>query len=302
MTEKFSETFRNNIVDLYGEKGQKWLESLDDIVQNLAEKWNLSHLKAFSNLTYNYVLSGYQNGNVPVVLKVGIENDLLQKEAEMLRFFADYGAVTLIDSCDGALLLQRCVPGYSLTNYFPNNEEESVEIIAKVIKKLHSASPKKNVCAVTPLRELLNDLYQPSNIAEKYIAKARDFSEFLLKTTIENVIMHGDLHHDNVIYDEAIQSWKVIDPAGVIGDPTYEYTSFMINPIDKIWKCDNALSIIENRIQKFARIADVDPLRLRQWTFVKAVLCLVWTEGTQNQDRLELVKLFDQIAVIDFFR
>lgn len=257
MTEKFSETFRNNIVDLRGEQGQKWLESLDDIVQNLAKKWNLSHLKAFSNLTYNYVLSGYQNGNVPVVLKVGIENDLLQKEAEMLRFFANYGAVTLIDSCDGALLLQRCVPGYSLTNYFPNDEENSIEIIANVIKKLHSASLKQNMSTVTPLKELLNDLYQLSNVAENYVAKARDFSESLLKTTTKNVVMHGDLHHDNVIYDESAQSWKIIDPAGVIGDPTYEYTSFMINPIDKIWKRDNALSIIENRIQKFAQIADI---------------------------------------------
>lgn len=295
MTEKFSETFRNNIVDLRGEQGQKWLESLDDIVQNLAKKWNLSHLKAFSNLTYNYVLSGYQNGNLPVVLKVGIENDLLQKETEMLRFFANYGAVTLIDSCDGALLLQRCVPSYSLTNYFPNDEENSIEIIANVIKKLHSASLKQNMSTVTPLKELLNDLYQLSNVAENYVAKARDFSESLLKTTTKNVVMHGDLHHDNVIYDESAQSWKIIDPAGVIGDPTYEYASFMINPIDKICKCDNALSIIENRIQKFAQIADINPHRLRQWTFVKAVLCLVWTEGTQNQDRLELVKLFDKI-------
>lgn len=129
--------------------------------------------------------------------------------------------------------------------------------------------------AVTPLKELLNDLYQPSNVAENYVAKACDFSESLLKTTTKDVTMHGDLHHDNVIYDESTQDWKIIDPSGVIGDPTYEYTSFMINPIDKIWKCDNALSIIENRIQKFSEIADVDPLRLRQWTFVKAVLCLV---------------------------
>ncbi|MBQ3565023.1 MAG: phosphotransferase [Alphaproteobacteria bacterium] len=165
-----------------------------------------------------------------------------------------------------------------------------------VIKKLHSASPKQSMCMVTPLKKLLNDLYQPSSVAENYVAKAHDFSESLLKTTTENVIMHGDLHHDNVIYDEVAQSWKIIDPAGVIGDPIYEYTSFMINPIDKIWKGDNALSIIENRAQKFSKIADIDPYRLRKWTFVKAVLCLIWTEGTQNQDRLELVKLFNRFV------
>ena len=295
--EDFQTTFKNNIIDIHGERGQKWLESLDDIVQNLAKKWNLSNFKPFPNLTYNYVLSANQNGNTPVVLKVGMENDLLQKEAEMLRFFADCGAVNLINSCDGALLLQKCVPGYSLMDYFPNDEERSVEIIAKVIKRLHSASQKQeNLSEVTPLKELLGDLYQASNIAEDYIAKARNFAEALMKTTMKNVMMHGDLHHDNVIYDESEQNWKIIDPFGVIGDPIYEYASFMINPIDKIWKCDDALAIIENRVQKFSKIADVDPTRLKQWTFVKSVLCLIWTEGTQNRDRLELVKLFDKIV------
>ena len=104
------------------------------------------------------------------------------------------------------------------------------------------------------------------------------------------------MHHDNIIYDSSTQTWKIIDPSGVSGDPTYEYASFMINPIDKIWKYDNAISIIENRAQKFAQIAGIDSTRLKQWTFVKSVLCLIWTEGTQNCDRLELVKLFDKIV------
>lgn len=293
----FQSTFKNNIIDINGEKGRKWLESLDDIVSDLTKKWNLSNLKVFPNLTFNYVLSAVKDKSVPVVLKVGIKHQLLAREAEMLRFFENYGAVHLIDSCDGALLLQKCTPGYSLMDYFPNDEDKSIEIIANVIKRLHSSSQKqKNLREIISLKELLDELYLPSKIAKDYLDKARQFSEFLLETTTKNVILHGDLHHDNIIYDDSDHGWKIIDPSGVIGDPVYEYTSFMINPIDKIWKCDNALSIIENRLQKFSKIADIDPLRLKQWTFVKAVLCLIWTEGTKNQDRLELVKLFNRIV------
>ena len=293
----FQSTFKNNIIDINGEKGRKWLESLDGIVGDLTKKWNLSNLEVFPNLTFNYVLSAVKDKSIPVVLKVGIKHQLLAREAEMLRFFENYGAVRLIDSCDGALLLQKCVPGYSLMDYFPNDEEKSIEIIANVIKRLHSSSQEqKNLREIISLKELLNELYLPPKIAKDYLDKARRFAEFLLETTTENVILHGDLHHDNIIYDDSDQGWKIIDPSGVIGDPVYEYTSFMINPIDKIWKCDNALSIIENRLQKFSKIADIDPLRLKQWTFVKAVLCLIWTEDTQNQDRLELVKLFNRIV------
>ena len=107
--------------------------------------------------------------------------------------------------------------------------------------------------------------------------------------------MHRDLHHDNVIYDESENRWKIIDPFGVIGDPVYEFASFMINPIDKIWKRTDATSLVEERVRMFSQIAGIDPVRLKQWTFVKAVLCLIWTEKTKNQDRVELVKLFDKI-------
>ncbi len=182
-------------------------------------------------------------------------------------------------------------------DYFPNNEEKFIEIIANIIKKLHTVSQKqKKLCKIVSLKELLDELYVPSKIAKNYIEKSQKIAESLLKTTTENVIMHGDLHHDNIIYDNSTQTWKIIDPSGVSGDPTYEYASFMINPIDKIWKYDNAISIIENRAQKFAQIAGIDSTRLKQWTFVKSVLCLIWTEGTQNCDRLELVKLFDKIV------
>lgn len=70
----------------------------------------------------------------------------------------------------------------------------------------------------------------------------------------------------------------------------------MINPIDKIWKRTDALSLVEERVHIFSQIADIDPVRLKQWTFVKAVLCLIWTAKTENQDRIELVKLFDKIT------
>ena len=142
----------------------------------------------------------------------------------------------------------------------------------------------------------MKDLQQSSNVDEKYLDKARKFAEFLLKTSYEKVAMHGDLHHDNVIYDESENRWKIIDPFGVIGDPVYEFASFMINPIDKIWKRTDAFSLVEERVRMFSQIAGIDPVRLKQWTFVKAVLCLIWMEKTENQDRVELVKLFNRVV------
>jgi len=233
---------------------------------------------------------------VPVVLKIGIEQELLRREAAVLTFFKNYGAVDLIDSCDGALLLKKCNPGDSLMKFFPHDERKSVEIVANVIKNLHLTSKEqKDFSDFIHLDDILKDLQRSSNVDEKYLDKARKFAEFLLKTFCEKVAMHGDLHHDNVIYDESENRWKIIDPFGVVEDPVYEFASFMINPIDKIWKRIDAVSLVEERVRIFSQISDINPVRLKQWTFVKAVLCLIWTEKTENQDRIELVKLFDKI-------
>lgn len=289
-------TFKTNIIDNYGERGSEWLDGLGARVRNLAEKWNLTNLEVFPNLTFNYVSSA-SRGAERVVLKIGIERDLLRREAAVLTFFKNHGAVDLIDSCDGALLLKKCTPGYSLMDFFPRDEQKSVEIAADVIKNLHSASEKQNnFREFVSLDVILKDLDQSSNINEDYLNKAKTFAEFLQKTSREKVAMHGDLHHDNVIYDGPKNHWKVIDPFGVVGDPTYEFASFMINPIDKIWKRPDAVSLVDERICMFSQITNIDPLRLKQWSFVKAVLCLIWTAKTENQDRLELVKLFDKVV------
>jgi len=290
-----SPAFKNNIIDNYGEKGRLWLNKLEITVRDLAKKWNLTNIEAFPNLTFNYVASALR-GSVTVVLKTGLEPDLLKREAAVLTFFKNHGAIDLIDSCNSALLLKKCNPGYSLMNFFPHDEKKSIEIIVDVIKNLHSASQKnKDFSEFIFLDDIWKDLNHSSNIAKEYIDKAKKFAKFLLKTSYEKVAMHGDLHHDNVLYDKSENRWKVIDPFGVVGDPVYEFASFMINPIDKIWKRTDAISLVERRVCMFSRIADINPERLKQWTFVKSVLSFIWTEKTENQDRMELVKLFDRI-------
>jgi streptomycin 6-kinase len=287
--------FEDNIVGINGNKGREWLANLDSRVKELAQKWNLSNLRPFKNLTFNYVLSGIQDETTPIVLKVGIKNYLLKKEAEALAFFKHYGAVNLIDSCEDALLIQRCLPGSSLMEYVPNRENEAIEITADIVRKLHSMS--KRSCDFTTLDELISELNGDHDLPNGYLQKARKIACYLLETTRNESVMHGDLHQDNILRDR--NEWKIIDPSPVIGDPIYELTSFMINPIDKLWKYENAQEIIRNRLCKFSQIMRIGSERLAQWTFVKSVLCVIWTKGSAvRRDRIELAKLFDGMTEI----
>jgi streptomycin 6-kinase len=111
-------SFESNIVNIYGDRGKVWLSNLKTLLEEIALKWNLSELKPFNNLSYNYVLSGFQNKQ-PIVLKLGFDIESLQREAEALRNFYNFGAVKILAEKDGALLLERAMPGKSLKSYFP---------------------------------------------------------------------------------------------------------------------------------------------------------------------------------------
>ncbi|AZL16352.1 hypothetical protein [Rickettsiales endosymbiont of Stachyamoeba lipophora] len=114
--------FRNNIINIYQEKGQDWLNQLPDLLRILPDKWDLSDLKSVENLSFNYILKGFQ-GKSPIVLTIGLDNNSLYQEAKTLRAWSGLGAIKIyeFDNYLGVLLLEQAVPGNSLLNYADTN-------------------------------------------------------------------------------------------------------------------------------------------------------------------------------------
>jgi streptomycin 6-kinase len=46
------DNFTTNILNIYKDKGKKWLTDLPTIIKRLASEYNLSGLKPLSNLSY----------------------------------------------------------------------------------------------------------------------------------------------------------------------------------------------------------------------------------------------------------
>lgn len=136
-------TFQSNILNIYGEKGKSWLAELPELIAEISSKVDLRDLKEVTNLTYNYVLLGFQGDN-PIILKLGLDSEGLAREAFALRCFEGCGAVNVLAEDKGMLLLERAVPGISLKSYFPTKEKESIRIACRVMKKLHQPKlPKR---------------------------------------------------------------------------------------------------------------------------------------------------------------
>ena len=285
------DTFKNNIINIYGDEGRKWITDLPRMVNDIALCWNLSNLNPVKNLSYNYVLSGFQERR-PIVLKLSLDTKALNKEATALKAFKGYGAVDIIDQTDGALLLECATPGSSLKHLFPNRETEAIVIACEAIEKLHGV-PIINQNGFSTINDWLTALDKPCEQLGQSLIKARTLRNELLNTMDAPILLHGDLHHDNILAHD--NNWKVIDPKGVIGELSYEVGCFIRNPLDTLPNHPDSLKIITNRINTFSENLGLNPNRITKWCFVQTVLASVWS----LEDNLDLISFKHLTEIFD---
>lgn len=251
---------------------QDYIPNLPDLITRMEKMYGLSQLQPMSSISSHYLLSGFQKSQ-PIILKLSQDAKGLQQESAALEAFFGFGVVKVFAEEDGMLLLERAMPGLSLKSYFPKQDYAAIQITCDCIKQLHNAPiPKHHL--LPHIKDWLKTLDDNLDIPLPILSKARLIRDELLKTSSNDVLLHGDLHHDNILRQG--DGWIVIDPKGVIGEPTYEVAAFIRNPMPELLTEHNALDIIEQRIADFSSILELPEQRVLQWCFVQAVLSWVW--------------------------
>lgn len=251
---------KTNIIGIYGETGQRWLDGLAEQIQELEKLWGLTDLTPYDNLSYNYVLSGLQEDK-SIVLKLSLDVAGLEREAQALKAFAGYGAVSLLDQLPHALLLQRALPGKCL-----KGNPEALQIACRVIEDLHKAPPPPQGC-FPHIKEWLAALDNEWEIPKELLIKARKLKNQLLENPGSQVLLHGDLHQENILSNG--KEWLVIDPKGVIG-----------YPINEIWACVEDPSFDLDHISNYFHFPRDEVVK---WYYVHLVLAATW----QVEDNLD---------------
>jgi len=216
-----------------------------------------------------------QNG-VSVVLKLRCVVAELDKEITALTAFADHGGVKLLAHNEqlGALLLERALPGDTLTSYFLHDDAKATRIAADVVQTLHQASP---VGEFPLLQNILPDLSKEPPVLMPFLARARELKTQLLATQQKQVLLHGDFHHGNILSAAGDETWVVIDPEGVIGDPVYDLAVYIRNPLKELIIAPDAKVVIINRICDFSQLLGYDAQRIYDWVYVQAVCSAYWS-------------------------
>ena len=275
-----SQNFITFVTNTWGTQGTQWLNQLPEQVQSLCSKWKLTDIIPFDNLTYHYVARAYSTMyKKHLVLKIGIPNPELDNQIKALEYYAGNGCVQLLacDRMQGALLLDLIEPGTTLKSFFPSKDDQAVEQACALIKRLHS----KPITSVTQFATMADwfSLFDTLELPQELqvpVAQARKLAYSLASTSQANYLLHGDLHHDNILFDASSSSWIAIDPKGVIGELAYEVGAFICNP-GELASDPNLDAIIARRINQFSKILAIERQRLIQACYVRTILSVCWT-------------------------
>jgi streptomycin 6-kinase len=146
-----------------------------------------------------------------------------------LEYFAGDGAVALLARMGWAQVTARASGGVTLLELVQADDDAAFSIICNVLARLHGARDTPPPRALVSLHERFSSLFKMRAHSPAF-EQAALIAEDLLAAPEREGVLHGDMHHENVIWD-AERGWLAIDPKGVFGERTYDYANALLNPI-----------------------------------------------------------------------
>lgn len=303
MSKIFRETlpaeFVRNTIALCGDRGDQWLKKLPELIRDLEDQWSLTVYEHFPNIGYNFVAAATRADGSPAVIKIGLplENIEIFSEAKYLRTLKGSGAVVLLeeDRQVQAILLERALPGETLTRVFEDREGEAIRPAIEVLQLALRPVPTDLSDSIS-LDAWFSGLrrFSEKSFPAKYGEKALQIYDRLSTQPGKTYYLHGDFHPDNIVSAKRA-SFLLIDPKGIIGHVGYEIAVFLNN---FHWWQDESADIeqrLESAVNGFAAAFSLDPTELREWAFAQMVLSAWWTFD-------EMPKLYDnEVAKADIW-
>jgi streptomycin 6-kinase len=284
------EHFVRTIQGLHGDRGVEWLGGLPALIDTIERRWSITALPPFENLSYNYLAPALRaDDGRELVLKLGVPNRELLTEIEALTCFQGRGCVQLlaVDREQGALLLDRLQPGTPLSVL--DDDPQATSIAAGVMRRLwcplgpeHPFPSVANWAAgLGRLRKRFGGCSGP--LPEALVSRAECLFCELLDSTAEPVLLHGDLHHENILAvddqasrDTGRRVWLAIDPKGLAGEPAYEVGALLRNPWPKLLSMPQPDRILACRVDQLSAELGFDRERIVGWGLAQAVLSAWW--------------------------
>jgi streptomycin 6-kinase len=255
---------------------------LPAILAECERRWSLTIGPPFEGVWYNYVARARRTDGTLVVVKVCYPDNDFLAEAAALRLWGGTGAVQLLDvePDQGAMLLEYITPGTMLKQV--QDDAQATSIAASVMRQIWRPVPDEHPFprvgdwgkGLVKMREEFGGGTGP--FPRKLVEEGERLFAELLGSMGEPVVLHGDLHHYNILAAER-QPWLAIDPKGVVGEAEYETGALIRNPMPDILSRPNLEQVLARRIDQLSDELGLDRERIRGWAVAQAVLSAWWS-------------------------
>lgn len=251
---------RDAIVSEFGAGGRAWIENFPALVRWCVDRWQLKLLDiASQGLPINVIYFAETADGNPVVLKVGHPHPEQRTEMIALACYDGHFTPKVLD-CDagkGAILMERIVPGTTFRAYADSIERS--RLVPSVLGKL--SRQVEDVGGLPTFDDWIERgfagfryKFGDSHVFNEHIARAQDCYQAICARHPARWLLHGDLHHENILADDE-RGWCAIDPKGVIGPLPMETGRFLHNfPEDEV---EGATTIAEVTVDQLCEVLEV---------------------------------------------
>jgi streptomycin 6-kinase len=214
-------------------------------------------------------------GHRPVVIKIVREAREEWNSGSVLMAFGGRGVVRVLDVDDGAVLLERVQPGTSLVTVVDGGDDDrATAVLADVIARMKPAM----LTDVPTAREwgvaFDHTDTRDAGVSVDVVERAHQVYGTLCDSQPNPRLLHGDLHHENVLLD-AERGWLAIDPKGLAAELEFEVGAALRNPLQRPDVFTNP-ETIARRVHRFARDLRLDESRVLAWAFAQSMLAVIW--------------------------
>lgn len=264
-----------------GEDWARWLRRLPRLADELLDEWRLTPVADALHGYCSLVVPVVDADGVPGGLKVTFDgDDESLHEGLALQHWGGRGAVRLrrADPHRRALLLDW-MAGPDLVGTW---DVEACEVVGGLYGLLHvPALPQLATVAsyMEPWLRELDELGRDVPIPRRYVEQALALGPDLLTADVAPVVIHGDLHHHNVMAN-ASGEWLAIDPKPMAGDPHYEPAPMLWNQMEELTGPGAVGSVRDGLRRRFHALVDsaeLDEARARDWVVVRMVVNAGWS-------------------------
>lgn len=269
------------------------------VVEKYRKPWELSEIEFQKSLSTNSLIFYAVSKQYGRVILKALINNGFDKEILACKLFQGENFCKIYEYSleDQVYIMERIMPADTLYESAPRNDR--IKIVGRIFKGLHKTDIPDSAFPTysewfeagkegTKNRKDCEELYQYLYSAERMLADIK-------QKYSRNLLLHGDLHHENILKNEN-GSYTVIDPKGVIGDPVFDLSRFILDEFrDDL--TSEPKDVIIDFVQKLGDSVGIPCEILLRCLYIETVIWLFREELANGESLEECQQLITNMKV-----